>query len=231
MTSLAASPDGGVWVAEQETGADILARFAPDGTTTEITLPGITAAIFGLVVGPDGNFWFTENDTGLIGRATPAGVVSEFQTASPFSAPWVIASGPDGALWFSEYGLDQIGTVALAPFSCAPGPNALCLGDGRFRVGATWNSNAGSGAANVVSLTDDSGYLWFFDSTNIELVTKVLNGCAIDAHYWVFLAGLTNVAATVTVTDSQTGLFRTYTNPPGQAFAPVQDVSAFATCP
>ena len=228
--ALAASPDGGVWVAEQEPDSDILARFAPDGTATEIALPGIAAEIFGLVVGPDGNLWFTENDTGLIGRATPAGVVSEFETSSPISAPWLIAAGPDGGLWFSEYGVDVIGRVALAPFPCVPGPNALCVNGGRFRVGATWSSSAGSGAATAVSLTDDSGYLWFFDPTNIEIVAKVLSGCAIDERYWVFLAGLTNVAATLTVTDSQTGIARTYTNPPGQAFAPVQDVNAFA-CP
>jgi streptogramin lyase len=228
--ALAASPDGGVWVAEQEPDSDILARFAPDGTTTEIALPGITAAIFGLVVGPDGNLWFTEDDTGLIGRATPAGVVSEFETSSPSSAPWLIAPGPDGGLWFSEYGVDVLGRVALAPFPCVPGPNALCVNGGRFRVGATWSSSTGSGPATAVPLTDDSGYLWFFDPTNIEIVAKVLNGCAIDERYWVFLAGLTNVAATLTVTDSQTGVARTYTNPPGQAFAPVQDVNAFA-CP
>ena len=186
---------------QQEPDSDILGRFAPDGTTTEIALPGITAEIFGLVVGPDGNLWFTENDTGLIGRATPAGVVSEFETSSPLSAPWLIAAGPDGGLWFSEYGVDGIGRVAIAPFPCAPGPNALCVNGGRFRVGATWSSSAGSGPATAVSLTDDSGYLWFFDPTNIEIVAKVLIGCAIDAHYWVFLAGLTNVGAAVTVTE------------------------------
>ncbi|HKD19549.1 MAG TPA: hypothetical protein VKG23_16975 [Thermoanaerobaculia bacterium] len=228
--ALAASPDGGVWVAEQESDSSVLARFAPDGTATQLTLPGITSRIFGLVVGADGNLWFTENDTGLIGRVTPAGAVSEFDTSSSVSAPWVIANGPDGALWFSEYGIDGIGKVTVAPFPCVAGPNALCLNGGRFRLGATFGSSAGSGAATAVSLTDDSGYLWFFDPTNIEIVAKVLNGCSIDAHYWVFLAGLTNVGATLTVTDSQTGIARTYTNTAGQAFAPVQDVNAFA-CP
>src|SRR5262249_23587423 len=141
--AIAASPDGGVWVAEQETDSTILARFAPDGTATQLTLPGITSQIFGLVVGPDGNFWFPEHDAGLIGRATPSGVVSQFQTLSAATDPWMITNGPDGALWFSEYGDDQIGKI-VTPFSCAAGPHALCLDGGRFRVAATWSSITGS---------------------------------------------------------------------------------------
>src|SRR5262249_45965540 len=140
----------------------------------------------------------------LIGRATPSGVVSQFQTLSAATDPWMITNGPDGALWFSEYGDDQIGKI-VTPFSCAAGPHALCLDGGRFRVAATWSSITGSGPANAVPLTDASGYLWFFDPTNIEVVAKVLDGCAINSNFWVFLAGLTNVAATLTVTDSTTG--------------------------
>jgi len=35
----------------------------------------------------------------------------------------------------------------------------------------------------------------------------------------------------VTVTDTRTGQVRQYFNPRGKSYAPVQDVSAFATCP
>jgi len=35
----------------------------------------------------------------------------------------------------------------------------------------------------------------------------------------------------ITVTDTQAGRVRQYFNPQGRAFAPVQDVGAFATCP
>ena len=43
--------------------------------------------------------------------------------------------------------------------------------------------------------------------------------------------GLTDVNVVLTVTDTMTGLVRTYVNPQGTAFQPIQDTSAFATCP
>jgi plastocyanin len=122
---------------------------------------------------------------------------------------------------------------AGGPTVCTPNATTLCLGGARFMVQMVWtNPDNSTGNGTAVSLTDASGYFWFFDPTNIEAVIKVLNGCAIDNAYWVFAAGLTNVQVLTTVTDTQTGAVYTNTNPQGTAFAPVQDTSAFPTsCP
>jgi hypothetical protein len=88
-----------------------------------------------------------------------------------------------------------------------------------------------SGVGSAVPLTSDSGYFWFFDAANIEIVVKTLNGCGVNGRYWVFAAGLTDVEVTLRVTDTQTGALKTYVNPRGIAFQPIQDTSAFATCP
>ena len=108
----------------------------------------------------------------------------------------------------------------------------MCLNDGRFQVSAAWRTTDGrSGNGAVTLLTPDSGYFWFFDAANIEVVVKALNGCAINGNYWVFAAGLTNVEVTLGVLDTGTGTFQQYVNPQGTAFAPIQDTTAFATCP
>ena len=93
-------------------------------------------------------------------------------------------------------------------------------------------SRKASGDGSAVSLTSDSGYFWFFDAGNVELIVKVLNACALTGgKFWVFAGGLTNVGVTLTVTDSQTITTQTYTNPAGNGFVAVQDTSAFSTCP
>jgi len=114
---------------------------------------------------------------------------------------------------------------------CTESATAMCLNSSRFRVEATYQTGSGqSGQAQVVKLTSETGYLWFFSSTNVEVVIKVLNACSING-YWVFAAGLTDVRVTLTVTDTKTGAVKQYINPQGTPFQPIQDTSAFSTCP
>ena len=121
---------------------------------------------------------------------------------------------------------------ATNPPSCAASATALCLNGARFRVEATWRTPDGrTGAAHVAQLTVDTGYLWFFEAANVEAVVKVHNGCGLNQRYWTFAGGLTNVRTVITVTDTTNGAARTYVNPQGTAFRPVQDTAAFATCP
>ena len=83
----------------------------------------------------------------------------------------------------------------------------------------------------MVHLTDDTGYLWFFNPDNVEVVVKVLDACEPFGRFWVFAGGLTNVEVDLTVTDSTTGQTNTYHNNLNEPFAPIQDTDAFATCP
>lgn len=124
-------------------------------------------------------------------------------------------------------------SVNSATGSCQQGPGFLCLVGGRFQVNANWTTPDGSsGAGTAVPLTDGSGYFWFFDPTNTEMVVKVLSGCAINNAYWVFAAGLTNVQVNWQVLDTKTGVSYTQVNTQGTPFAPVQATSAFPTsCP
>lgn len=116
--------------------------------------------------------------------------------------------------------------------SCVVDASTLCLSNGRFQVTARWQKPDGtSGSGNAIALTSDSGYFWFFDPTNIELITKVLNACGLNANYWVFGAGLTNVKVTLDVLDTATGVSEEYLNPLNTAFQPIQDTAAFPTCP
>jgi len=126
----------------------------------------------------------------------------------------------------------DLGTIAETAGSCAPGSTSLCLSGGRFRVETTWKTPDGqTGAGQAVPLTADTGYFWFFGDSNVEMVIKVLNACGLNGKFWVYAGGLTNVQVEVTVTDTQTGVAKTYHNPQGTAFRPVQDTSAFSTCP
>jgi V8-like Glu-specific endopeptidase len=108
----------------------------------------------------------------------------------------------------------------------------LVLGNGRFEVRAAFRTSTGAeGNANPTVLTNDTGYFWFFDNDNVELVVKVLNACVINQRYWVYAGGLTDTAVTLDVTDTLADTTVRYSNPLGTAFQPITDSDAFATCP
>jgi hypothetical protein len=124
---------------------------------------------------------------------------------------------------------------------CIPTNQILCIdnqpGDRRFRVQVSYSTSQGggkSGNGQAISLSslgvNAGGLFWFFDPTNPELLIKVINGCAISNHFWVFYSAGTNVGLNVTVTDTSTGHQVTYTNPDLHAAPPVQDTNALG-CP
>ena len=110
---------------------------------------------------------------------------------------------------------------------CVPSATRLCLGGNRFAVEVGWTvPGLGSGAGQAVPLTGDTGVFWFFSSSNLELTVKLLDGRAINRHFWIFFGALSDVVYSLKVTDLQTGLQETYQNPAGR-FASVADVNAF----
>lgn len=114
--------------------------------------------------------------------------------------------------------------------ACQPSERTLCLNDDRFKVEVEFDDPAQSG--QVADLKpDDTGFFFFTDPNNFEVLVKVLDGCGFNNNFWVFYASTTNVEYTMTVTDTQTSQIRTYSNPLGQASPAVTDTQAFATCP
>jgi len=146
---------------------------------------------------------------------------------------FIVANGYDPNV-VGAYSLNLTCGSAPPPGACTTDATTLCLNNNRFQVRATFATGAGqTGNGMAVTETVDTGLFWFFSASNIEVIIKVVNACSFAGgpRYWVFAGGLTNVQVVLTVTDTQSGVTKTYTNPQGTAFAPIQDTNAFATCP
>ncbi len=226
-------PDGNLWFTESRSNA--IGRITTSGVVTTFPIPSGSSP-WGIAAGPDGNLWFTQSTHDRVGRITTSGLITEVYVpaaGSPYY-PANITAGPDGNLWFTEWSGDRLGRIRPRPTSaCVTDATTLCLEHDRFQVRAEWQVpfQGTSGHGKAMPLMGNTGALWFFDPESIEVVVKVLDGCSVNGRFWVFAGGLTNVGVTVTVTDTQTGEPKTYTNPPGTAFAPIQDTVAFSTCP
>ena len=121
--------------------------------------------------------------------------------------------------------------------ACAADEYTRCLRDSRFAVTATWAVAAAAAdddddgqarnAAVVPAGTNDSGLFSFFNPANWEVLVKVLDGCAVNNHVWVFTASTTDLESVVRIEDTVTGEAREYRNAPGAAAAAVTDNKAF----
>ena len=137
--------------------------------------------------------------------------------------------------WYGTAALIAVSSLGAVPGpqssdeACKPGAETLCLHDGRYEVRALWRTPADeSGSAQVVPMgTNDSGLFRFFDEDNWEILLKVLDGCAINGHYWVYGASTTDLGYEIRVTDTATGEVKEYTNEPGRPAPAITDAKAF----
>jgi len=224
-------PDRRIWY--NDSSSSISAVDVATGAISVYPIPTAGGAPASFTIGPDGNLWFVEPPpSNKLGRITPQGAVTEFPMPAGADLSFGgLAAGPDGNLWFTEPRAGKVGRMAVATLPCVVNATTLCLNGGRFRVRVLYESAVGSGSGNGVPLTTDTGYFWFFSSNNVEIVVKVLNGCGFNQNYWVFAGGLTDVGVAVAVTDTATGVSKTYGNARGAPFAPLQATADFAVCP
>jgi hypothetical protein len=179
------------------------------------------------IYGPDGAELFYDGGTGQCNSG------SVFQTVGT-SPP--LGSSPTPGVGVAITQLPQ-------PFqTCIPSDTVLCLdgqpGDHRFQVTASYHTSqagglAGNGQAMPLAQLGGfhGGLFWFFSQDNPEVLFKVVNACAVNGYYWVYLSANTNVGYSVTVTDTAfANVAKTYTNPDLTAALPVQDGAALASC-
>ena len=168
---------------------------------------------------------FTLNSTLAGDQIDPA--ISAGATPGRFNAAWA-SFGQDG----SSYGIvAQRFGEPLAP--CVPDGATLCLTGGRFQIRAQYATAAGaSGAGHAEALTAESGYFWFFDDANVEIVIKIVDACTLPGfeNFWVFATGLTNVDVTLSVLDTATGEPLVYRNLLNQDFQPILDTAHLQVC-
>lgn len=116
---------------------------------------------------------------------------------------------------------------------CVESITTLCLLRNRFRATALWRISDGTQGPGHAVLRHDgnsaaSGTFWFFDPNSVEVDLKVLNGCNVNGHFWVFAAGLTDQAVVLQIEDTVTDRARTYGNALGVPFQAVTDIGALS---
>ena len=110
---------GGIWFTEEHTNANKIglftgAAFAEFGGLTPAPPPSSgnppETGPAEIVLGPDGNLWFTELGAARIGRLSPGGALTECSVSSG-GQPDGITVGPDNNIWFTLSAGNRIGRI------------------------------------------------------------------------------------------------------------------------
>lgn len=133
-----------------------------------------------------------------------------------------VEAGGEAVVLFDDLQLEEL------TGDCEPSATRLCITDNRFAVEVEWLTKQGTqGDGTPLPLTPDSGLFWFFEPSNLEVLIKVLDACAITNSYWVYLAATTDVNYRLTVIDTKTNGIRQYINPQGVRSQAVADTEGF----
>ena len=114
--------------------------------------------------------------------------------------------------------------------TCVADAETRCLLDSRFAAEVDWWTGDRRGAGKVVyEGTNDSGLFYFFERGHAwEVLIKVLGGCSVNGHFWVYGASTTDQGYSIRVTDTVTGTVKEYRNEVGQPAAAIADGTAFS---
>jgi streptogramin lyase len=128
---------------------------APTPTIYEYALSNAGAVPQQLVLGPDGNIWFTEAGANLIGTITGTGAITEYTVPTAGAEPYGITAA-DGKLWFTESATGKVASLTTT---------------GTFSESGVFSTPEGIAAAS-------DGTVWFTDPSNdaVEYITPSVAG-------------------------------------------------------
>jgi streptogramin lyase len=104
-------PDHNLWFTEFE--GERIGRITSSGTITQFSIAGAQSLV-GLAIGSDGNIWFTDQYSGIVGHITTSGGGLTRFALPTGSHPQGLCAGRDNNLWFVDQkssGLFTIGRI------------------------------------------------------------------------------------------------------------------------
>jgi hypothetical protein len=180
--------------------------------TVTITAPAEGATVAGTVP-----ITVQAQDAGGLSRVElfVDGLKKSTDTSPPFSFAWNSTTVSDGTHTLTTRATDACGNTATsAPVDvtvdnvapCQPGSGTLCLHGNRFAVQVSIQGQP----AQAAPFSTTSGFFWNQEPENLEVAVKLLDARSVNGRFWAFHGSLTSLPYQLTVTDTQTGITRTF---------------------
>jgi streptogramin lyase len=183
---IVAGSDRNIWFYSVNGATHSIVKMTPGGTFTGYPFVSSLSEIAdNMVVGPDGDIWFSDMGTTSIGKIAPDGTITEYPLA-PGAMPTNITVGPDGNLWFADNS-SAIGRITTGgsvqefksglqtgavPDAIAPGPD-----------GNVWFTDQYGNQRAIGRVTPSGQITEFTAGLNDDLPLDITAGA--DGNLWV----------------------------------------------
>jgi streptogramin lyase len=210
--SIAGGPDGALWFT-MEAGDGAIGRMTTAGVhTNTFPLPPCSGSpcsssippVDQIVLGPDGNLWFTMTRSNAIGQMNTAGALAVHSIDTLDTEPEGLTVGPDGRLWFTQAKFNGIGAIAMSgadedwvlPTSSS-GPSDIAAGpDGALWFTESLTNKVGritttgvvtnefdvpTSSSEPSGITNTGAGLWFTES-GVDQIAQITTGGVITEY-------------------------------------------------
>lgn len=204
-----------------EAGANKIGKIDLNGNITEYAIPTANSQPRGITVAADGSVYFTQFNSGKIGRLDPvAGTIVEFALPTGSGAPFGITTDISGNLWFTELNANRIGTLVVpAPLQAQPVAIVGVAGQPLTNVPvATFSDPSGNDPVGNYTATID----WGDGTTTTGVVT--LNGGSFVVSGTHTYANPGNFVARTTISNTVDGRTVAVNSPAAISSGPINPI-------
>lgn len=210
---IAAGSDGSIWFYSVDGATHSIVKMTPGGTFTGYPFMSPLSEIAdNMVLGPDGDIWFSDMGTTSIGKIAPDGTIIEYPLAMG-AMPTNITVGPDGNLWFSDNSaaigrITTTGSVQEFTSGLQPGavPDAIAPGPD----GNVWFTDQYGNQRAIGRVTPSGQITEFTAGLSDDLPLDITAGA--DGNLWVPQASMDPMTPSAVAEITPSGQITEITN-------------------
>ena len=210
---IVAGSDGNIWLYGVDGATHSIVKMTPGGTFTGYPfMSSLSEIADNMVLGPDGDIWFSDMGTTSIGKIAPNGTITEYPLGMD-AIPTNITVGPDGNLWFSDNSgaIGRITTggsvheftsglqTGAVPDAIAPGPD-----------GNVWFTDQYGNQRAIGRVTPSGQITEFTAGLNDDLPLDITAGA--DGNLWVPQASMDPMTPSAVAEITPSGQITEITN-------------------
>ena len=192
-----AGTDKNIWFTLSSSNIGMINPSNPSAGVTQYPTPSYDSRPGPITAGPDGNYWFFEENFDQLGVINPTtGQITEVSVPTAIATVSGLTAGPNGTVWFTAQDTNQIGVISTATDQISLFPvttaGAQPYGIVQGPDGNIWFTEAGKNQIGTINPTTHVMKEFTIDGSAGDHAEGITVGP--DGNLWLTLTGTDKIA-------------------------------------